>query len=197
MKKLLMLFTVVFSLSSCSDDSGIEIPLEPPVATICPVGNVLITKQSDTNIFINKYKGCTEISGSLTISLNAGNLNYLKDIVSVSGDLKISGNKVPADLSVLNNLKSIGGNLIVTRNTFTSLIDFQNLESVGGNIVFDDNELLKELKGFPKLQHVEGSLLVEDNRALSSIDIFEKIKQFNGDILIKGNMVLTHVQPVL
>lgn len=143
---------------------------------ICPSGNVFLTNQAEVDAFPATYAGCTTISGNLTI-------------VGISSLSNIT------DLSPLNSITQVTGNLVI-RNNGSGLVNLNGLSSVtevGGNVEAMSNIGLTSLSGLEGLTAIDGYLQIIYNNALTSLSGLNNITTVGGHLTIFGNHSLTNL----
>lgn len=143
-----------------------------------PEGIVFTSQAQITNFPIN-YPACTEIEGSVEIQGN--------DIVTLSG---------------LNNISSIGGDLLIFYNpSLTSLSGLDDLSFVGGNLSIGDrnfsgqpwNPVLSSIVALSNLTTVGGDLEIYNNNSLSSLNGLTSLNSVGGALIIGGNNQLSNL----
>ena len=181
-------------------------------------GYYIIEDDSD----LQQLKGYTTVTGSLIIGPSIENLDglenlttigglkisgnrFIKDltalesITSISGDLTIYGNIVLTSLTGLENITSVGGTLRIGYYDFgnnpalTSLAGLQNLTSIGGDLGIGGNDALTNLSGLENLASVSGGLSISDNAALTTLSGLGNITSVGGDLSIDYNASLTNL----
>jgi hypothetical protein len=131
-----------------------------PPSTCLPSG-VLFSTQSEIDSFQINYPYCTEIEGSVDIN----------------------GNDI-TDLSGLDTLNSIGGDLIINGNdSLQYLSGLANLNAIGGDLFIGSNEILPDLSGLESLETIGGDLSIVENTALTSLYGIENIEATSIDNL--------------
>jgi len=105
----------------------------------CPTGSVIIYTQASVDNFAANYPNCTKISGNLTIghwTTNAPitDLNGLNQLISIGGDLIIEHDSL-TNLTGLENLTTIERDMKVY---FTKTLVNLNFGKSGGYRKFDD-----------------------------------------------------------
>jgi len=178
-------------------------------------GDVTITSSDAVNAFT--ARGCTSITGSLTIAgteLTSVNLPALKtvsgDIVigvdttltslslpaltTVGGSLNVLGNSALTGLS-LPALTTIGDDLHVSINTTLTSFNLPVLTTLGGSIEFSGNRTLTSFS-LPVLTSV-GNLYVGNNTALTNFS-FPVLTAVRYNLVVGGTTALTSFSlPVL
>ena len=112
--------------------------------------------------------------------------------VSIEGDVIIKGGNDITDLTGLNVLTSVGGNLAISFNyLLTSLDGLEGLNSIGGDLNIFGNDSLTSLTGLDGIN--SGSIInlrIVGNDTLSTCDILsicEYLAAPNGTIEIHNN----------
>jgi hypothetical protein len=123
--------------------------LQSPSSTCLPEGITFSTQSEIENFHIN-YPFCEQIEGDVTIS----------------------GNLID-DLSGLNTISSIGGNLIISDNTnLTSLAGLENLSSIGEALIISNNDGLISLSGIDNINSFTiNDLTIINNSSLSTCEV--------------------------
>ncbi len=81
------------------------------------------------------YSNCTALPGGLYV-YNIQDLSFLSNVTSVAGEVWIEGNPGLTLLTGLENLTSIGGNVLLQK--LHDLTDLNGLANVGGNLSLYD-----------------------------------------------------------
>jgi len=169
------------------------------------------------------YNGCETIQGDLTITGDdITNLNGLRNVKTITGDLKIWNNTILETLEGLESLETIGGTLWVRinpslrnlsgmpeiesvhsiqveYNKVLESIFAQNLakiESLSGNLYIGFNQKLEVLNhqvGFNYLTHIGGNLTIRDSH-FYTLNQFSQLSQVDGGLLIRGMPYLWNIQ---
>ena len=178
--------------------------------------DVMLTSQKEVNEFAIKcvdQGNCETIKGSLYISGNdISHLTPLKTITSITNELKIENTNNLFRTNGLENLKTVGGPLVLRNNEIlVDIDDFQSITELE-RLTIRDNKLLKNLTGFQNLETVEGlhiisnenlenlyglenvskvkNIRIVNNSNLRSIDGLKKVEQLEGDLIISVNPLL-------
>ncbi len=129
--------------------------------------------------------GCSRVSGNVIIEGgSAGDLSYLNKLEYIGGDLRITGSDFRT-LEGLGNLVNVAGSIRIVKNP--RLIDFEALNalsSVGADVVVVDNEALEDLDQLEVLLEVPGNLIVKNNENLSDLSGLGEIKKIGGTLLL-------------
>lgn len=139
----------------------------------CPTANTILATQLEVDGFIAEYGTCD----SLFISL------------------EIVGSEEKLDLSLLNFIKYIAGDLLIGHNdTIISLQGFERLTKIGGNLMIQHNDSLVGLEGFERLTEIGGNLMVEHNDNLVSLEGFERLTEISGNLVVQHNGSLVNFE---
>nr|MEE4268391.1 hypothetical protein [Candidatus Krumholzibacteria bacterium] len=188
---LLVLFVMSFGVAGCGEDS---VPLR------IEVGSFYVYSQSD----LDQLVGTQQILGSLRIEKYPSmpvddpvvDLSPLKDLIMVSGSLRIDNIDSLESLASLANLRSVGKDFFVGHNdNIRTLAPLQNLASVG-NLYVQDNDRLKNLNGLQAIDFAPVKYLqIANNDSLMDLSGLENMTQLNGKsglgIEISGNARLS------
>jgi len=141
----------------------------------CPTGDIWFNTQAELNQFILNYPNCTVLPGNVTIvdivSSNINDLSPLNNIQTIGGDLLIENCSAISTLNGLTGLKTVKGDFyIVGNDQLQNLNGFNNLTNVAGNININGNHALIGV-GLNNLIELEGKLSIDENDALTSITI--------------------------
>ena len=126
--------------------------------TQCLPDGIEFTTQIEIDSFQINYPNCVEIIGNVTING--------ADITNVSG---------------LDSLKSIGGNLLIKYNDHLhSLTGLESLDRIGKNLTISNNNKLNNLTGLNSLKNISGSFDIRNNTNLldfAGLELLNVIKQ--------------------
>lgn len=150
----------------------------------CPTGDITITSQAD----IDALAGCTEITGDLTI-----------DGVNIT-----DGAETITDLSPLNDLTNITGNiLIASLPEVTALPTFESLTQINGSYVIFALPLLTSLPNVPNQAVINGNLqftslplITELPAGLSQITTINAGSDFEDNPGNQGNLNLSQLNGI-
>ena len=161
----------------------------------CLPEGITFTTQAQIDNFQTNYPNCTEIEGHVEITGNdITNLNGLNVLIAFGGGLSIGdyyiGNPILTSLTGLDNVTSIGGNLLIRYNdALTSLTGLGNLTSIGGNLEIG-NPVLTSLTGLGNLTSIGGNLEI-GNSVLTSLTGLDNLTSIGGCVVITSNAALT------
>ena len=157
----------------------------------CPV-DLTLSRQSQVDSFVINYPGCREILGTLTIASGSSitNLGRLENIESIGRDLIITENNNALSLNGLRNISSIEGNLVINNNLqIASLVSIQRLRKIGGDLIIGENTMLSSLfspfTSFP-LDTLNGSLRITGTTQLISLENIGSVNTIGGDLEISN-----------
>ena len=157
-----------------------------------PEGIIFTTQEEIDNFQIN-HPGCTEIEGDVTINGDdITNLEGLSVLTAFGGNVLIgddeypyNGNPILENLTGLDNLASIGGDLSIGFNdTLSILTGLENLVSIGGNLVINGNAALTSLTALEGLITLPGDLTISGNGILVNLTGLDNITSIAGDLNI-------------
>jgi hypothetical protein len=114
---------------------------------------------------------------------------------SVGGNILIRGASHLADLSGLNNLKHVHGDLSIGTSGITSLSGLNNLTSVGGIVTIASNPNLVNLTGLNSLKDIGDSLMVTNNTKLNNISALGATRTALK-VAINSNPLLSNLCPI-
>jgi hypothetical protein len=138
-----------------------------------------------TDADIASFKIVSHLNGSLILQDNARitGLQGLSSLQSIQGDLVLTGTGLK-QISGLNALKSVGGNIAISHNTnLLSLEGFSSLEHLGNGLSLASNPVLTAINGFISLKRIEqGNLEILDNPTLQNISGFDTLEGICGTL---------------
>lgn len=160
-------------------------------------GDYIIFNQKQLEELGNKKK--ITIRGDLLIG-EVNDLSSLSTIEKINGDLIFSFedndfNHNPKNLHSLkglNNLKFIGGDLIISETSLDNLKGLDNLSIIEGNFTVKRNERLENLNGIEKFKKVN-SLYIIRNKSLNSLKGIDSLT-FSGDLTISSNELINTLE---
>jgi len=196
MKKIIVLFAIFI------------VSINYTFAISCYPNGVVLTTQDEIH-YLYLYMGeveCDEIEGDLIIEgVDIVNLNDLKLIHKINGDLIIRNCPNLSDKHGLINLESVGGKFEFNNNDkeWTIMYGFGGLTSIGGDLIIIDNDNLQSLTGggfysvtYPGLGNVVsvgGTIKIESNASLKELDGLSEVSSISGHISVKYNDKLTSI----
>ena len=162
-------------------------------------GDITVTTQAEVDSLRTTLAGKTRINGNLTIGYVSGSsqsditdLSPLRNIVRITGHLRIDRNGQLVNLNGLNNLQSIGSYFGVYRNgRLTILGDFPTLQSIGLYFNANSNDQLITLGNFSALQTIGAAFLVWNNSNLTTLGNFSVLDSIGSYFRVNDNDQLT------
>ena len=145
----------------------------------CPSGSVTFYNQAQIDNFLVQYPNCTEITGDIIIDGDASshvtNLSPLQNITTIQGSFIMDYDLWIYNLSGLEALTTIGGDLRILDCNVTNINALSNLTTVGGSInLFRAN--YSDLSAFDNLTSLGNSFSYAINN------------YFNGDLNLNFNL---------
>lgn len=155
----------------------------------CPAGNFTLTTQEQVNNFLINNPSCTTINGNLVIgylgitygNTNITDLSPLQAITSVSGNLIIRRNYNLTQIN-LNALTSVGGDLIIDQENALTSVSLTGLTSVTGNIQISQSSSLTSISGLQNLVSVGGGVKFD------RVSLATGFPTFSGLMSVGGNL---------
>ena len=155
-------------------------------------GDFELRNQDEVNAF-----SCTGIlTGSLLIDGSSDdvrqlrNLTALNGLTSITGNLRISDNPYLTNLDGLEGITSVGRNLSVYHNNALSNINgLSGINSVGF-LYIADNGALENLGGLGGITSVGSTVYILENDSLTDISGLSGITSVGGSLWIEDNYVL-------
>ena len=164
----------------------------------CLEEGLTISSQQDLELFTSSYPDCVAVEGDVFIEGDdVANLWALSHLISIQGNLTIINNPNLIQLAGLDNIQSVGGNVIIGDDSkggnplLADISALSNVMWIGGSLVISGNESLSNLVG---LEHIISTsfdtLKITNNVHLSNCNI-ENICDFlfdsTGEIIIHSN----------
>ncbi len=150
----------------------------------CPSTDVTLLSQADVNEFGVLYPDCTELEVNLQIGNTGWNdpitdiidLSPLNNIAIIGGNLAIGKIDSSATLAGLSGLNSIGGNLDFSEAPVQGLTGLNNLNTVGGNFeIWNPGSLV----GLESLTSIGGNLRADQ---LENFQGLNNLTSIGGDL---------------
>tara|TARA_R110000823_G_C15929229_1_gene499348 strand:+ start:1103 stop:2194 length:1092 start_codon:yes stop_codon:yes gene_type:complete len=149
-------------------------------------GDVWLAIQEQVDAFAaNEY---TQITGNLKIGLVLNNeihdLSSLQTLTKIDGNLNISRNYFLPNLNGLNNLNHVGGNLFINSNDLLINIEaLDQLTTINGDLNLIGNKQLANFTGLHNITTVQGSLDIEYFQ-------YKEIKGLSGLTSVENNVII-------
>lgn len=149
----------------------------------CP-DNISAPTQEALVALMEVYPDCEFLPGTLNLSGTVADLSPLQNLKTVGG-LSIRDNDVLNNLQGLNSLVSVGANLDINRcHGLSSLNGLNSLSSTGGSVSISFCDALQSLQGLESLENIGNSLLLSTNPELPAIGEFHALMNVGGDLTI-------------
>jgi hypothetical protein len=163
-------------------------------AQSCLAEGITLTTQEQIDNFPKNHLGCTEILKYVDVKESIigeiTNLDSLRQIIKINGNLLLRDNANLVSINGLKNLNTIGGKLFVSNNTsLTNLNGLENLTSVGQYLKIKNNASLTNFSGLNNLTLIGGYLDINDNASLVNLDSLE-------NLTIVGEIVPQEARPI-
>ena len=133
-------------------------------------GPIVLSSQADINAFscVGVFTGNITIQES--ISGDITDLTPLNTMTSIVGDLVIRTNTALTNLNGLSALNSISLKIRISNNTaLTNVNGLSALTSVGGNVNIGGNDVLTNVDGLSGLSSVGGDLKIQNNVSIAAL----------------------------
>jgi hypothetical protein len=144
---------------------------------------------------IDALSGYDEVTGNLFIvDSDLTSFSGLENLTSVGGDLVVDSNPFLTNLDGLRHISSLGGNLIIWENTsLASLNGFlsHHITSLNGDLIIGENDSLTSLNGLENITRVGYRVDIFSNETLTSLSGLGNLTSVDGGLDIKGNSSLT------
>jgi len=147
------------------------------VVSCFPQG-ISFVSQTDIENFQSSNPDCKVIGGNVTISgPDINNLSFLASIVSIGGNLEIYDNPNLVNLNGLDNITSINGSLIIGNNNggnslLSNLTGLNQLRFLGGDLNITGNDVLSSLLGMENVNSSSiNNIYITNNYLLSYCEI--------------------------
>lgn len=166
-------------------------------------GNIQLENQTDVDNFAaNQY---TSITGNLIIgaggtehfncinNFTVNDLSNLNTITSVGGDLKIYRNNILTTLNGLNNITTVGGKLDLFFQP--ALIDLNALSSITSvnDLELFNLDLITNLNGLSNLTTIGNNCYINNNQNLLNLNSLSSLTSIGGLLKIFNNDSLTNL----
>ncbi len=165
----------------------------------CPDSSIVFNSQLDLINYTELFPDCEVIHGNVILNTIGddpiANLSPLNAIITIHGNLIITNNENIETLTGLENLDSIYGELKVTDNSgLDNLSGLNALQYVGKQIHIVRNDSLETLQGLEGLSHLHDKIRIIANPSLISLLGLDSITQSDDIISIRINPALESLQ---
>ncbi|CAM4171077.1 T9SS type B sorting domain-containing protein [Gillisia hiemivivida] len=157
----------------------------------CPSGDVTLESQQQITNFVATYPSCTNINGSLLVrSEEVTDLSFLKDMISINGDLTIQNTKA-IELS-LSNLENVDGDFNIFGNYDLLYVCVPNISFIGGGLNLLGMSYANTLTGFDQIKSLK-FFIFEDNGFVEILPAFNNLEVILEDLTIIANPSLKEI----
>jgi len=165
----------------------------------CPTVDVVLLSQEDVNQFGTLYPDCTELEVNLEIgnsvlndpSMDISDLSPLNNIATIAGDLMIKRNDSLTTLEGLSGLSSLGNNLIIrSLKNAENLEGLENLTVVNGDFIISGENTVGSLVGLENLNTIGGRLLLDTDNSLTNLQGLDNLTSIGEDLILDENTEL-------
>lgn len=156
----------VYIRRNCTNIQSIWVKYTFSTLSVCPSGPVVLLSQADVDNFGATYPNCTEIEQNVYIS------GYPNGVT---------------DISPLQHIVSIGGELEFNSTNLVNLDALSNLTHVGGRIRIISNYHLVDISGLSNITPYELSIVSNPSLATCNLENFCTFLSGNGFRNIQGN----------
>lgn len=162
----------------------------------CPPPGTVFTDQQQIDAMARTYPGCTVLEGNLVIQeARPGairQLTGLNNLREINGNLIVRLNRDLTNLSGLNNLTRISGELNIQSNgQLVNLSGLNRLTYIGSQAMILSNPGMTSLTGLNSLTTINGTFYLKKNPSLASVSDLGQLRTINGDLSISENPSLT------
>jgi len=158
-----------------------------PVAPTCPTDRtIVLASQAD----ITRLARCTTLRGVTIRSGAALDTSMLHELATITGDLVIGPTVGTAEI-VLRELRVVGGTLRVAGNSLMQGLFLPKLERAG-RIEIEGNAAVATVS-LPKLTAVRGALRITDNASLELVDL-ATLAAVDQELVLAGDPALALVE---
>lgn len=160
----------------------------------CPPG-VNFYSQAKIDSFAHLYNNCDTINGNVIISgarESITNLDGLRHIEIIDGNLTIRALGNIVTLSGLENLQQVGGDFSIAGNASLSRIELSPSLTHTRSIRIEANPRLQVIDGFTRLTSIARDLSIKNNDQCMSIRGFRNLVSA-GSLFILWNQQLTKI----
>ena len=180
-----LLFSILFFLTSCSSNGG---GTEENLNIY--EGDVFLTTQQEVDDFgannYNVVNGLMRIESDVNSNDKINDLTSLSSLERVNQTLFIVGNEL-TNLNGLNNLVEVWGLWITNEKRLLSLMALKNIKNDVHSLVIADCLVLENLTGLEGITKISSSLQVSSVPLLKNLDPLNNLTQAGEQITINVN----------
>jgi uncharacterized repeat protein (TIGR01451 family) len=162
--------------------------------TACQVGDIFLNSQVRVDNFYSNYPGCDSFEGSIFIDgQDISNLDGLRALAQIKGELSIQNCPELKDLDGLNNLVTTGTFYLSANHNMKSLQGLDKLKMVEGDLDIAFNDALETIGSFNRLNVVAGNLSIRSNGMLRDLAGFSSLESIGQILNISANRSLVQL----
>jgi hypothetical protein len=168
--------------------------------TSCLPEGIHFHTQEEIDSFQTNYPGCTEVEGWVTIddmySASITDLSGLNVLTSIGGNLDIGNSLALTKLTGLEELTVIGGDLelhYLNSSAFTNLTGLEGLTAIGGKLSITHCNYIINLTGLEGLISVGDDLHITYNLSLNDFTGLDGLTTIDDWVYIMYNQSLTNL----
>ncbi len=158
-------------------------------------GDATLTTQAEINNF--STHNYTSVSGALTIEEdtpgNITDLSPLDSLKSIGGDLSVYNNSSLTNLDGLNNITTVGGAVSIQFNSMITNLDELNHITSANAIEIGGNNSLTNINGLSNITSTSGNVEVTGNNLLTNLDGLSNITSVGGWLSVEVDTSLTNI----
>ncbi|QRR01435.1 CBM96 family carbohydrate-binding protein [Dyadobacter sandarakinus] len=147
--------------------------------------------QAEVDNFSTNYPGCTVLGGVGIISTNITNLDGLRNVTRITGNLRIEHNPDLVSIAGLSSLEQLDGSLNIEDNdNLLTLAGLEKLVRPLQDISVVSNEKLTNITALSGVTRIMKSLSVGANPALTSLEGLHNVsKVFKAVSITQNDMI--------
>ena len=195
MNKKIILFVIISFFLACDEDNTTHSGIHE--------GSIKFRTQQEIDDF--SKQGYYRINGTVSIGeitlfgddfieTDISNLEGLRSIEYIQGDLRILGNDNLTDIDGLNNLAHISAFLAIYGTSLKNISGLNSLSSLGGSVEIGNNNSLINIDGLNNLSSMEISFRLENNDSLVNINGLSNLAEIKRVLSISYNEKLTNLE---
>jgi hypothetical protein len=143
--------------------------------------------QMDVDNFAAFHPNCDRIDGDLRIGDQVENLRGLTQLKYIGGSLLINKNAKLVNLTGLDNLTEIAGDLALTSlDRLKNLRGLERVEKLGGGLYLDDLPELDNLLGLDGLDTISADLDLVDLTKATTMVALGRVQHIGGNVRIQN-----------
>ncbi len=169
-------------------DNNVALLNVDALSSLTSIGSQLTFSSDDNLTDISGLSNLTSLGGFSIDNTPIASISCLHNITTLTGSLSLMG---ISSLEGLNNITTIGEDLDLQHNSFTTLNALSNLTSIGGTFLLHNNNSLINFDGLTNLTSIGINLWVHSNTALADVDGLSSLASVGNQLHFDGNTSLT------